>query len=77
MNSRGAATSGWTALLLGAVFMGSAGLALAIVPRWILRFYTADAAIISTGVTLLRQDIAPTEPQLGPGRLRVGTWHGG
>ena len=51
---RGAATSGWTALLLGAVFMGSAGLALAIVPRWILRFYTADAAIISTGVTLLR-----------------------
>jgi MATE family multidrug resistance protein len=51
---RGAALSGWTALLLGAGFMGAAGLALAIVPRWIARLYTPEAAVIGASAALLR-----------------------
>ena len=41
---QGIAISGWTALLLGAGFMGAAGLALALAPRWIARIYTPEAA---------------------------------
>ena len=51
---QGIAVSGWTALLLGAGFMGAAGLALAFVPRWIARLYTGEAAVIAAGITLLR-----------------------
>jgi MATE family multidrug resistance protein len=51
---RDAAVSGWTALLLGAGFMGAAGLALAIVPRWIARLYTPEAAVIGASGALLR-----------------------
>jgi MATE family multidrug resistance protein len=51
---RGAAVAGSTALLLGGIFMGSAGLALALIPRLILRLYTAEAGLIATGVVLLR-----------------------
>jgi MATE family multidrug resistance protein len=51
---RGVALSGWTALLLAAIFMGSAGLAFTVAPRWIARLYTPDAAVIAAGVTLLR-----------------------
>jgi MATE family multidrug resistance protein len=51
---RGIAVSGWTALLLGAGFMGSAGLALALVPRWIARLYTPEAAVIAASAALLR-----------------------
>src|ERR1022692_866457 len=51
---RAAAVSGWTALLLGAGFMGSAGLALALVPRWIARLYTPEAAVIAASSALLR-----------------------
>jgi MATE family multidrug resistance protein len=51
---RGAALRGWTALALGAGFMGSAGVALALEPRAILRIYTNDAAVISVGAVLLR-----------------------
>ena len=50
----GAATSGWTALLLGTLFMGAAGLTLWMAPRWILRVFTADVAVIATGAALLR-----------------------
>jgi MATE family multidrug resistance protein len=50
----GVATSGWTALLLGTVFMGAAGLTLWTAPRWILRVFTADAAVIASGAALLR-----------------------
>jgi MATE family multidrug resistance protein len=50
----GIAVSGWTALLLGAGFMGSAGLALALVPRWIARLYTPEAAVIAASAALLR-----------------------
>jgi MATE family multidrug resistance protein len=51
---RGAAARGWAAILLGALFMGGAGVALGIVPGWIVRVYTGDAAVISTGTLLLR-----------------------
>jgi len=50
----GVATSGWTALLLGTLFMGVASLALWTAPRWILRVFTADAAVIASGAALLR-----------------------
>ena len=50
----GIAVSGWTALLLGAVFMGCAGLGLAFAPRWIARLYTPEAAVIAAGAALLR-----------------------
>ena len=51
---RGAATRGWTALLLGAMFMGVSALALNTVPRAIVRIYTADAAVLASGALLLR-----------------------
>jgi MATE family multidrug resistance protein len=53
-SSSGIAVSGWTALLLGATFMGCAGLALAFAPRWIARLYTPEAAVIAAGAALLR-----------------------
>ena len=51
---QGIAVSGWTALLLGAGFMSAAGLALAIVPRWIARLYTPEAGVIAASAALLR-----------------------
>jgi len=48
-----AARSGWTAILLGAGFMGCAGLTLLAVPRWIARIYTPDPAVVATGASLL------------------------
>jgi MATE family multidrug resistance protein len=51
---RGAATRGWTAILLGALFMAGAGVALGTVPGWIVRIYTSDAAVIAAGAVLLR-----------------------
>ena len=53
-DAHGAAVSGWTALLLGGLFMGSAGVVLAAAPRVILRMYTDEAAVIATGTVLLR-----------------------
>ena len=50
----GVAIAGWTALLLAFLFMGTAGLALTLVPSWIARLYTPEAAVIAAGVTLLR-----------------------
>ena len=50
----GVAVAGWTALLLGGIFMGSAGLALGLVPHSIARLYTPESAVIAAGVTLLR-----------------------
>ena len=51
---RAAAISGWTALLLSSLFMGAAGLVLAIVPRWIVRLYILDASVVASGAVLLR-----------------------
>jgi MATE family multidrug resistance protein len=50
----GAALSGWTALALGAGFMGSAGVVLSLAPGAILRIYTSDATVIAVGTVLLR-----------------------
>ena len=51
---RGAAVSGWAAVSLGALFMGSAGLTLALIPRAIVRVFSADAAVIASGAVLLQ-----------------------
>ena len=51
---QGIAVSGWTALLLGAGFMSTAGVALAFAPRWIARLYTPEAAVIAASAGLLR-----------------------
>jgi MATE family multidrug resistance protein len=51
---RGAAVAGWTALLLSALFMGAAGVLLAVVPQWIVRLYMGDTAVIAMGALLLR-----------------------
>jgi len=50
---RGAAVAGWTALALGALFMGCAGLALFIAPRAIARLYAPEPAVIAVSTTLL------------------------
>lgn len=50
----GARVAGTAALLLGGVFMGSAGIAMALAPRLIVRGFIADAAVISAGAVLLR-----------------------
>jgi MATE family multidrug resistance protein len=51
---RAAAVSGWTALLLGAIFMGSSGLLLSTAPRWIVHLYMRDSAVVACGAVLLR-----------------------
>ena len=53
-DTRAAGTRGWTAILLGALFMGGAGVVLGTVPRSIVRIYTNDAAVIGVGAVLLR-----------------------
>ncbi len=53
-DTHGVAVSGWTALLLGAAFMGAAGLALFFVPHAIARLYTPNLAVIPLTATLLR-----------------------
>ncbi|MGA2148489.1 MAG: MATE family efflux transporter [Bryobacteraceae bacterium] len=50
----GAATRGWTAMLLSGGFMGACGLALWIAPGLIVRLYTTDRAVLATGALLLR-----------------------
>jgi MATE family multidrug resistance protein len=49
----GAAHSGWTALYLGAGFMLFAGMSFLLLPDPILRIFTFDTQVISTGVSLL------------------------
>jgi MATE family multidrug resistance protein len=49
----GAASAGWTALLLGAGFMALAAVAFVLFPRWILRAFTAQAEVLAAGVALL------------------------
>lgn len=53
-DSEGAVRSGWTALSLGAAVMSCAAVALLLIPHFIARLFTPDAAIIAAGVTLLR-----------------------
>lgn len=49
----GAALSGWTAFLLGAVAMLVAGAIMVAFPQFILRAFTTDSTVIATGVSLL------------------------
>jgi MATE family multidrug resistance protein len=50
----GVAASGWAALLVSVMFMGAAGLAFWIVPRWIVRIFIDDRSVVGTGAVLLR-----------------------
>lgn len=50
---QGADDAGSTAIFLGAAFMTLMSLALLVVPRWIARAYTPDAAIIHSTIYLL------------------------
>jgi MATE family multidrug resistance protein len=49
----GANRAGWTAILLGAVFMFCAGVVFILVPRSIIHIYTSDPRVVEAGVTLL------------------------
>jgi len=49
----GAANSGWTAILLGSVFMALCSVGLLVFPRAIARMYTPDEAVIRSTITLL------------------------
>ena len=51
---RGAAVAGWTAMVLSSLFMGASGLVLSVAPRFIVRLYMRDAAVIACGAVLLR-----------------------
>jgi len=51
---RGVAVAGWTALLLSTLFMGTAGIAMALAPRSIVRLFIADTAVIASGAVLVR-----------------------
>jgi multidrug resistance protein, MATE family len=53
-DERGAAAAGWSALAIAGLFMGAAGIALWVAPRFIVRRFIADAAVIAAGATLLR-----------------------
>ena len=48
-----AARAGWTALLFGAFFMSSAAIVFLAAPRFLIGAFTADPAVLETGVTLL------------------------
>jgi MATE family multidrug resistance protein len=50
----GVALSGWTAILFGGLFMGSAGLTLGLAPRAIMRVFSIDPAVIASGAVLLQ-----------------------
>ena len=50
----GVAAAGWSALLLGALFMSAAGIALWTAPRAIVGIVIHDQAVIAAGVVLLR-----------------------
>jgi MATE family multidrug resistance protein len=52
-DAAGAARSGWTALLFGALFMSSAAAAFVLVPRALIGAFTTNQAVLRTGVSLL------------------------
>ncbi len=52
-DARGAAAAGWTALALGASFMGTAGVVLFAAPRAVARLYAPEAAVIAVSASLL------------------------
>ena len=52
-DAAGASQAGWTALLLGVLFMGCAALVFLALPEPILRLFTSEPAVVATGVSLL------------------------
>ena len=52
-NVRGARDAGWTAMMLGAGFMTCAAIVFLVFPRYIVRAYTPNEAVIHTGIALL------------------------
>ena len=50
----GAARAGWSAIALGGLFMSAAAIVLLAQPAGLVRLFTTDAAVIATGVSLLR-----------------------
>jgi len=52
-DAHGAAVAGWTALGLGGLFMGLAGVLLFTAPRAVARLYSPDDAVIGLSATLL------------------------
>ena len=51
---QGVAASGWAALVLSVMFMGAAGAAFWIVPRWIVGIFIDDRGVVGIGAVLLR-----------------------
>lgn len=52
-DGHGASRSGWTAIAIGVVFMACASLTFLLLPTPIIRLFSADAAVIATGISLL------------------------
>lgn len=52
-DSTHARLAGWSAIVLGAVFMTSTGLVFVSIPRQIARLFSPDAAVVRVGATLL------------------------
>jgi MATE family multidrug resistance protein len=50
---KAASRAGWTALFLGSVFMSCSTLAFLLVPRYIVRIFSPDPAVMKMGVSLL------------------------
>jgi MATE family multidrug resistance protein len=50
----GAERAGWSAIILGAGFMTASAVLFIAAPAWLVRLFTTDAAVIATGVILLR-----------------------
>ena len=53
-DARGAASAGWAALLLSALFMGAAAVLLWSAPGFVMRRFMGDLAVVGTGAALLR-----------------------
>jgi multidrug resistance protein, MATE family len=53
IDPRGAASAGWTAIAIGAGFMGSAAIVFFTMPRALIHLFTRDTAVLELGVSLL------------------------
>ena len=50
---RGAASAGWTAIVIGVGFMGSAAIVFFTMPRALIRLFTSESMVLELGVSLL------------------------
>jgi MATE family multidrug resistance protein len=53
LDPRGAASAGWTAIVIGVAFMSAAALVFLLMPRALIHAFTRDAAVLELGVSLL------------------------